>query len=116
MKHTDFYDILQSVKRHTIKEIKAAVKAHGGEYSWEDGCPIVAANPEYSESGPVDVCINSIRIDEDGVLEIEGVDNEHGWEVRGLTIDDIFIEHLGYIIEYMDDSPNVSDVSIPFEL
>ena len=117
MKHTDFYHLLKHVKQHVIDELKAAVKAHGGSYSWEaeGNYPIVAANPDTIEPEPLDVYINSISLDIYGDLEFEATEKESGYEINYLRVDDIFVEHIGYIIDDMDDAPDVSDVSIPFE-
>lgn len=117
MKHTDFYYLFKHVKQHVVDELKAAVKAHGGSYSWEDedDCPIVAANPDTSEPEPLDVCIHGISFDTYGDLVFEATGKESGYEIDYLCADDIFAEHIGYIIDYMNDTPDVSDVSIPFE-
>ena len=117
MKHTEFYDTFKSIRHHIIDEIKAAVKAHGGEYSWEDEgeCPIVAANPYRCEPEPLDVYINSVSLDSNDTLQFEATDKVSGFEVRDLAIDDIFVEHLGFILDYIDDIATVSDVSIPFK-
>lgn len=116
MKHTDFYYLFKHVKQHVIDELKAAVKAHGGSYSWEDedDCPIVAANPDTSEPEPLDVCIHGISFDTYGDLVFEATGKESGYEIDYLCADDIFAEHIGYIIDYMNGTPDVSDVSIPF--
>lgn len=117
MKHTEFYDTFKSIRHHIIDEIKAAVKAHGGEYSWEDEweCPIVAANPDRCEPEPLDVCINSVSLDSSDTLQFEATSKASGFEVRDLIVEDIFVEHLGFILDYMDDTATVSDMSIPFE-
>ena len=116
MKHTDFYDTFKSIRHHIIDEIKEAVKAHGGEYIWEylDEYPIVAANPDCCDPEPLDVCIESIKLDEDGYLSIQAIGKQTGDDMD-LSIQDIFVEHLGYILNYMKETPEVSDVSIPFE-
>lgn len=117
MKHTDFYDTLKRIKWHIVDEIKAAIKAHGGEYSWSemDECPIVAANPDTSWPEPLDVCIWSVRLDSDGEIAIHATGKEYGEDMDYLSIYDIFVEHLGFILDYMDEAPEVSDVSIPFK-
>ncbi len=117
MKHTDFYDTFKSIRHHIIDEIKAAVKAHGGYYKWEDEdeCPIVAANPDCSEPEPQDVCINYIGFDRDGCLEFGATGKRSGEDLFYLSIYDVFVEHLGFILDYMDETKEVSDVSIPFE-
>lgn len=117
MKHTDFYDTLKRIKHHIVDEIKTAIKAHGGEYSWEaiGECPIVAANPDTCEPEPLDVCIWSIKLDADDEIVIKATGKEYGEDIDYLSLDDVFVEHLGFIIDYMDDTPLVSNVSIPFE-
>ena len=117
MKHTNFYDTFKSIRHHLNDEIKAAVKAHGGEYSWDEegDYPIVAANPDNFYPEPLDVCIHSIEIDSNDEITIEATGNKYGEEVRDLSLDDIFVEHLEFIIDYMGDTTTVSDVSIPFE-
>lgn len=117
MKHTDFYDTFKSIRHHIIDEIKAAVKAHGGKYSWEDAdeYPIVAANPDCAEPEPLDVCVESVCIDDYGDLEIVATSKQTGEDIFYLTINDVFVEHLGYILDYMKETPEVSDVSIPFD-
>lgn len=116
MIHTDFYDLFKHIKRHAIDELKAAVKAHGGSYSWEteDECPIVAVNPCPIEPEPLDVCIHGISLDTYGDLVFEATEKESGYKID-IWDDDIFVEHIGYIIDYMNNTPDVSDVSIPFE-
>lgn len=116
MKHTDFYYLFKHVKQHVIDELKAAVKAHGGSYSWEDedDCPIVAANPDTCEPEPLDVCIWSIKLDANDTISFKATGKEYGEDIDYLSVYDIFAEHIGYIIDYMDDTPDVSDVSIPF--
>lgn len=118
MKHTDFYETFKHIRDHIIDEIKAAIIVHGGEYIWEatDECPIVAANPDTSEPEPLDVCILGIKFDSDGDIVIKAIGKEYGEDMGYLSLDDIFVEHLGFIIDYMDDTPKISNVSIPFEL
>lgn len=117
MKHTDFYNTFMSIRHHIIDEIKEAVKAHGGEYIWEDSdeYPIVAANPDSFDPEPLDVCIKSIKLDEDGYLSIQATGKQTGEDMDFMSIKDIFVEHLGYILDYMKETPEVSDVSIPLE-
>lgn len=118
MKYTDFFRTIKRIKQHLTKELEAAVRAHGGSYTWEDEdeCPIVAANPERCDPDPLDICINSVSLDSHGVLQFEATEKLSGYEISELSVDDIFVEHLGFIIEYMEETPTVSDVSIPFKL
>lgn len=119
MKHTIFYNTLENIRCHITNEIKAAVKAHGGKYSWDEDedwdAPIVAATPNNCYPEPQDACIHSIEIDPHGEIIIEATRNEYGDEINDLTLDDIFVEDLGFIIDHMEDTPDVFDVSIPFK-
>jgi len=120
MKHTNFYEHFQKIRAHIYKELEAALIAHGGSYSWEDedgypdisNCPIVAANPDNAMPNPLDVDIIKLELD-GGVIEVTAIEKEYGDEVE-LSLDDIFVEHLEFIFSYMNDAPEVSDVSIPF--
>lgn len=117
MKHTDFYDTLKGIKQHIVKEIEAAVKAHGGSFDWieqEVDAPIVAVNPDCAEPEPLDVIINKVSLDEDGFLVIDAVDKEYGEDID-IDVDDIFVEGLGYIIDYLPDASDTTDVTIPLE-
>lgn len=117
MEHLNFYPIIKFIKSYIVGEIKAAVKAHGGEYRWEDEgeCPIVAANPDTCYPQPLDVSISAISLDDNGELIFEANDKETGREMDDLNVDDIFVEHLGFIIGLMDDAPGVCDVATQSE-
>ena len=117
MKHTDFYDTFKSIRQHIIKEIEAAVKAHGGSFDFIKemvDAPIVAANPDCAEPEPLDIIIKKVSLDEDGFLVIEASDKEYGDDIS-IDVDDIFVEGLGYIIDYLPDAGDTTDVTIPLE-
>lgn len=117
MKHTDFYDTFKGIKQHIIKEIEAAVKAHGGSFDFINemvDAPIVAANPDNSDPEPLDVIIKKVSLDEDGFLVIEAADKEYGDDID-IDVDDIFVDHLGYIIDYLPNVGDTTDVTIPLE-
>ena len=71
MKHTDFYCKVKEIKRQEQRELKEALKAHGGSYSWynediqefEREYPCVAVNLNGINPNPMDVDIRSISID-----------------------------------------------------
>lgn len=115
MKHSDFNNNFKRIRNHLKLEITTALKAHGGLYTWneEDERPIVAANPDNATPSPLDVCIISLKLEGESIV-IDAYDNEYGNGVS-IDIDDIFIEHLSFILDYIPETTNVSDVSIPCE-
>lgn len=76
MKHTDYYDTFKSIRQHIIDELIAAVKAHGGKYSWSflgsDG-PIVAVNPDTCCPGPEDAYIIEVSVDKDDCINFYAI-------------------------------------------
>ena len=102
-KRIDYYQQIKDVKRGLIEEIKSAVKEHGGKYTWnpEGDCyPEVPCVAAMGKEEPIDVCIKSIAIDDDNRLSIEAFDKD-GDELRAFTINDVFVEHLEFILDYM---------------
>lgn len=112
MKHTDFQKDFKEIRNHLKLEITAALKEHGGSYTWNDKdcAPIVAANPDNANPAPLDVCIISLKLDGDFIM-VDAIDNEYGNDAR-IDIDNIFIEHLSFILDYIPETFAVSDVSI----
>jgi hypothetical protein len=112
MKHTDFYAMIKAVKHLEIKELKQAVRAHGGSYEWgeDDEKPIVAINPDNSAPEPMDVEITKVYFRDDN-LQVEGASKYSG-EDEEFTLDDIFAGHISYIIEMIPETDLVKDVTI----
>lgn len=111
MKGTDFYDVGKHIKQMEIAELKEALKAHGGSYTWRDSdndspdyeaedMPIVMANLEYG--GPTDVCICKAWINEHGDVEIKAVDKEYDTDID-VSVDDIAVCHIHWMTQYMKD-------------
>lgn len=111
MKGTDFYDVGKHIKQMEIAELKEALKAHGGSYTWRDSdndspdyeaedTPIVMANLEYG--GPTDVCIYKAWINEHGDVEIKAVDKEYDTDID-VSVDDIAVCHIHWMTQYMKD-------------
>lgn len=130
MKCTNAWKISKILRDHMEKELKAALVAHGGKFSWysedegydcedydDDGyaenVPIVLSNSEYS--GPVDVRVRSVYIDSHGRVLIEAatVDDDDDIVVR---FDDIVVSHIQYIIESIPVTDTATDVSVPFSV
>lgn len=112
MKHTDFYDKLQAIQKREIAELKEAVKAHGGSFSWEDDdleAPIVAINPDNISPKPMDVEVFLVSLNNDK-LRICGTDNENGYEIE-FSPEEVFPGHLSNIIDYIPEINGISDVT-----
>ena len=118
MKHTDFYNKVKEIKRQEQRELKEALKAHGGRYSWynEDyeefveEYPCIAVNANTAFPNPTDIDIRAVSVDKDGKLWFEGEDKEWGNEVN-FCADDVFAGHLGYIIDLIPETDAVNDVT-----
>lgn len=116
MKHTDFYNVLESIKRQEQKELWKALKAHSGKYSWyKDGkyseqYPIIAVNFDGAFPSPIDVKLRSISIVENHILFI-GEDKE-ACEPVSFLADDIFAGQIGYILDLIEETDTVKDVGL----
>lgn len=115
MQGIDFYSIGKHIKEMEIAELKEALKAHGGSYTWrdldkdlpddeEEDAPIVMANHEYA--GPTDVCICKAWINEHGDVEIKALDKEYDTDID-VSIDDIAVCHIHYLTSYMKNLDGV---------
>lgn len=123
MKHTELYNEYKKLDELERQELKAAVKAHGGEYIFvhvdENGnydddellydAPIVSAAtssmPEYA-----DFYISSVSVDKNGHLSIYGLLKEYAWDE--VELEDIAHAQLGFITDLIPSTPDVFDVSI----
>ena len=119
MECTDAWSIAKMLHDHMEKELKAALDAHGGKFSWyseedeeyAENVPTVMCNNRYA--GPVDVKVRSVYIDSHGYVMIEAATNDYNDEIT-IEFDDIVASHIQYIIESIPVTDAVSDVSIPF--
>lgn len=120
MKCTDFWEKQKDLKAIALEELKAAVKAHGGRYSWcdEDGdllqdveAPCVCV---FFDSGPTDVIIKEVIRDEKGWwFSGEGTD-EYAPEI---TFDDPYdicdAFSIQSITEKIPETEEVKDATVP---
>ena len=125
MKCTDAWVIMKILRARMGKELKAALAAHGGEFSWysedeegyderyADNVPIVMCNHRYA--GPMNVKIRKAYIDSGGCVRVTAATVEYDDEVC-IEFDDIVAHHIQYIIEAIPATDAVSDVSIPFNI
>lgn len=119
MKCTDAWEITRMLHDHMEKELKAALVAHGGEFSWyseedeeyADNAPIVICNNRYA--GPVDVKVRSAYVSSYGSVFIEAATVDCDDDIT-IEFDDIVVSNIQYIIESIPVTDAVSDVSIPF--
>lgn len=119
MKCTDAWSIVKMLHIHMEKELKAALDAHGGEFSWyseedeeyADNAPIVICNNRYA--GPVDVKVRSAYVSSYGSVFIEAATVDCDDDIT-IEFDDIVVSNIQYIIESIPVTDAVSDVSIPF--
>lgn len=119
MKCTDAWSIAKMLHIHMEKELKAALAAHGGKFSWyseedeeyADNAPIVICNNRYA--GPVDVKVRSAYVSSYGSVFIEAATVDCDDDIT-IEFDDIVVSNIQYIIESIPVTDAVSDVSIPF--
>lgn len=118
MKHTDFYNKLEEIKRQEQRELIEALKAHGGSYSWcneesgmlEDTYPCIAVNLNATDPNPTDIVVRSVYLNHVDYLCFEGEDNCCG-DIIEFCADDIFAGHIAYIIELIQETDAVNDVT-----
>lgn len=116
MNCSDSWFLAKQLREKMLEELKRAVQAHGGSYSWyneeteefSDDAPIVMCNHRYA--GPVDVKIKSLSIDKWGYLNIDAATNEYEDDIE-ISFNDITPGHFSYIIENMPATPEVDDVT-----
>lgn len=117
MKCTDAWQMGHQLRNRMLDELKLAIKAHGGEYSWyseedeeyAENVPIVLCNHRYA--GPVDIKVRRVYIDKCGCLGVEAVTNEFEDDIH-VEFEDIVPHHIQSIIEAIPATNKVDDVSI----
>lgn len=128
MKCTDAWSIAKMLHIHMEKELKAALMAHGGEFSWyseeedegkdedekyADNTPVVMCDHKYV--GPMDVKIRKVYIDSGGYVRVTAATVEYNVKVC-IELCDIVAHHIQFIIESIPVTDTVTDVSIPFSI
>ncbi len=126
MKHTDYYKQAREIKEKSIRELAAALKAHGGSYTWKnpdadndddeieesDNIPCIGFN---LDSGPVDVIVYQASVNEDGGVTIVGRYNDDSGDIAEFDPYDAFVAHLDFLMDEIPETEEVSDVSLPQE-
>ena len=130
MKCTNAWEVSRMLRHHMEKELKAALAAHGGKFSWyykdededydcedydDDGyaynVPIVMCNLRYV--GPVNVKIRKAYINSHGYVRVIAATDDY-YDDIDIELSDIVAHHIQYIIESIPVTDTVTDVSIPF--
>ena len=131
MKGTDFYLLYKQLEAREKEELTAAVKAHGGEYTffdcnsknaddeWFGGeynniCPIILASSKYDDSFS-DFYVTRVTLKDDKWLIIYGFYKEYGEPSREDIIDMFAYGQIHYITEEIPETDDVKDVTIPFK-
>ena len=124
MKHTDFTKLLDSVRRHEIKELKKAVGAYRGKYEWfdEDGCelngdgdyPII---PAYTidDSSISDYFITKVEIIDEW-LSIYGRSVDCDMDENELEVEYIPVGKIQNIIDCIPPTEKVSDAILDYPM
>lgn len=111
MGHTEFDVYFRKIRKQIEKELIEALKAHGCEYYWkQEDAPVLAACDMGFKERLLNVRIKSLKLFDD-YIEIEAEDVEGGDPVD-VRIDDIFIENLPYLIDYIPGTHKVSHVPV----
>lgn len=111
MKHTDYGKALIALNRTVEEELKAALKAHGGKYTFPDDMlgPYVDI-PGKPLKGDV-WCLKTVRLDKDGYIQLTAVPElKPTSKTAKVLFADLDHLTLSYIIEEMDDAKGVVSV------
>lgn len=108
MKHSNLYKIYQALRQCEIQELKRALEAHGGSYTWTDknDCPIVTYNPE----SPFDIRIEKIWVDKYNIY-FNGQHIDTNDVYKNCCIEDVEYSHIDFILSEIPETEDVSDVS-----
>lgn len=121
MKHTDLYNEYKKLDSIEEAELMLAVQAHGNEYIFihidddgdydveeRDKAPIIAASTKWMDEYE-DFYVSRVEVD-DGFYTL------YGWAKEGygdeVEIDSVAHGHLGYVIDCIQETDDVKDVSI----
>ena len=117
MKCTNFFTIGEQIRAIALDELKRAVEAYGGLYRFpeeddEDACdrPIIAFNTDFT--GPVDIIIAQVSVNEKGRICITGCDkNDTAMTEIEWPADDAIPTHIHFITEAIPPVDGTDDVT-----
>lgn len=116
IKYSDFHAMCDEIRKQEARELKLALKAHGGSFTWIDDDndeeelfypPIIMVN---LNDGPMDVVIHKAWLNDD-CLELSAFDNEWGNQ-KDIELEDIAPGHLAYLIEHMPVTDTIKSVAL----
>jgi hypothetical protein len=116
MKHTDFYAQYKAVRDAERKELIAAIKAHGGKYSFVGGSdekpeydinelPRVLASCKYDDTSE-QYCVTKVEVEtinDNDHLRVYGFYSDYGSVFNTNTLLDIEFGYLSYIIDALPE-------------
>ena len=108
MECTNIYNIREMLKKIAIAELKSAVVAHGGEYSWEDSNDMfeIVTRDEYVAS----LTVQRVTIENDA-LHIYAYDSDTGHSMD-VCLDDIEAQDILFIVENIEPTETMQSTSI----
>lgn len=114
MKHTDYEKEMMALNKTIEAELRLALKAHGGKYTFPD----TMLGPYVDIPGkPLnkDVwCIKTVKLDKDGYFQLTAVPEKTPASQKAKVLyADLDFLTISYIIDEMDDTKAVNSVLIP---
>lgn len=107
MEHTDFYTLIENIKRQEYEELLAAIHAHGGSYEWpseDEGSPVISVyTPDI-----ISISVKKVYV-KDETIHIDGYDCACGSDIQ-LNWDDVLVDDLPLLIEYIPPTEQVHSV------
>ena len=123
MKCTVFYELSQKLYKIAAAELKKAIKAHGGEYTFlenaKDFCCPNDSEQEVPvitfqlEQRPTDIVVMKVTLSDNRII-VTGFDNEDPSAEPGeYELSDAEETHIFYITEAIRETEEIKDVSTP---
>lgn len=115
MKHTDYTGAYEALGKAELRELAAALKAHGGAYKFDgddpDKCAVISAIPK-SGFNAEDFRVTQAILS-DGDVRIFGIPVDDYEECELDTSDMVICGQVGYIIDAIPETEGVKEVSAP---
>lgn len=109
MKHTNLHSKYQELENQERRELTKAIKAHGGCYTFpQSAMPIIMCSSKHADTN-TDHAITHLIVNKFGAIEIYGFDINAGGEDE--LIEYVEFGHLGYVIDQIQPTETVDDVS-----
>lgn len=115
MEHTNFYVMCDRIRKQEARELRLALKAHEGEFTWSSNNDEQLYQPLIIlvnlDDGPLDAVVHKAWLDDD-CIELLAYDNQWGNHIE-IELEDIAPGHLAYLIEYMPVTDKIQSVATP---